>query len=185
MEPPTLRFPPPFALVLALAAALLLAFACKGGGNGDDGNNGGDDATSALQTFLDDLSRAEQTASERTASLDDDCGPGILEEPEPTRCSFEVSAESSLTLQDDLRSLNPPDEAVAHGDELAAAMGDIAAAQQTVAGELEGVTSVEEMEQVLDAHRAEFDAGFLRYEEACRQLEALALDAGIPVDLSC
>ncbi len=144
---------------------------------------GGGDAPSLEEYFqrVDEAQNAYGAASDAGANR----FPLALQDIEQTEDAFSFSASNTTKFRDALRDLEAPDEVRAVQDDAVAALEQLAGAQRAAADELKSVEDADQMQQVLDAHRADSDEAFARLDEACREAQAIADANGIDVDLEC
>jgi hypothetical protein len=152
----------------------VLAGACGGGGDDEGG----------LEEYLQQLEASLQDIRGQFDPLEAEF-PQAFVEPEDTRGALNAIAEVTAESHDALDEIEPPEEArQAHSEFL-----DSAAAYQgfleDVVGQLAGMDSMAEVEQVLAENASELDAARVRSGAACNGLQDIADENGIAVDLGC
>lgn len=162
-------------LLLMLSAVTLLG--CDGGGD-----------ELSLKEYYAELSRAQVEAGQRTPSADVDPGdiPADTPPEELRRLLKEglrASRELNEAFLEDLKSIEPPAEAESVHEDYLAAIDAVGAWIEGTIETVDGVDSLEEFEKQVDlsAYR-DIEQGFI---EACTELERIAADNGIEVDLEC
>ena len=167
-------------LPLAFIAALLLAFgaiavACGGGGE-----------PLALDEYFQRLAKVFADADERFEALTDQCAEDFESEEaeiEATRCFFDASVLVFRDALDETDDLDPPAEAEAAHEELVNAGADLAQFIGEFGEQLADTESASELEELF-GEESFVDIGE-RYEEACLDLEEIARENDIDVDLDC
>lgn len=162
-----------------LAVIAVVAFGPVASGCGDDG--GGDKLT--LEEYfekIDELDNEQQTASDRLNSEVEELGEDAS--PDDVADSFQKQVDLLEDFTDDLDDIDPPDEVQDAHDEVVSALRDAPAEFESLIDEFREADSIEE------AFGAFEDSDFSAIEKAdegCRDLEAIAADNNIDVDLDC
>ena len=168
-------------LPLAFIAALVLAFgavtaACGGGG--------GEPLT--LQEYFQRLDEVFENADERFLTLADQCEE-IAEsegaEIAATRCFFNATTQVLREIIDEAEALDPPTEAEAVHDELVTAGADFRQLLEGLGERLADIESTSELEELSEDR--ELEAAGERFERTCFDLEEIARQNDIDVDLGC
>jgi hypothetical protein len=159
---------------LALIAVLVLAFgaivaACDG-----------DDALTLEEFFQ----RLEQVADEfeaDSAPLEEELGQ-LTEESSPDEALDIIRRQADLIedFVDELDDLSPPDEAADLMDEVVSAGRDVVQALRDGIDDAEGAESIEEAFANFETWEVS-----TRFDQTCLDVEQLAADNGITIDLDC
>jgi len=98
-----------------------------------------------------------------------------------------VDAIEGITKQalDDLKDLHPPAEARDAHDEFVGGASEMLAVWEDRSDQLAGVESLSELQAVLVEDRPASDVVAERVDNACRQLQGIADENGIEVDVGC
>lgn len=161
-------------LLSALLAFAAFAPACGGGG--------GDELTleeyfAALQQLDDDFAEASAELDAQLEGLSEeevlDALPGV----------FGEQIDNVNTFIDGLDDLDAPDEAQDLQDEAVSAGREVSDLFETLAGELENVETVEELDTLFSDEA--FNTAVERFDQACVDAETLAAENDITIDLDC
>jgi hypothetical protein len=166
-------------VVAALIVGSVLLAGCGGGGGG--GGGGGEEELDLDQYFR----RVEEIMNEmetRSKKLEEYEGAG--QEIEATRDY--VDAVEGITRQalNDLKDLHPPAEARDAHDEFVGGVSQMLALWEDLSDGLADVESPSELQAVL-AEDSASDAVLEQVDNACRQLQGIADENGIEVDVRC
>lgn len=169
-------------LIAGLSLTLgVLAGAC-GGDDGDDGDDGEDER--GLEEYFQQLETSFQSIQGRFDTLEEEF-PQAFVEPAATRDALDAIAEVAGESRDALGEIDAPDETrQAHNeflDSTAAYQGFL----EDVVGQLAGIDSMAEVQQVLADNESELDAARARGGAACNALQDIADENDIVVDLGC
>ena len=98
-----------------------------------------------------------------------------------------VDAVEGITKQalNDLKDLHPPAEARDAHDEFVGGASEMLAVWEDRSDQLAGVESLSELQAVLVEDKPASDAVAKRVDNACRQLQGIADENGIEVDVGC
>lgn len=164
-----------FVLTISLILAMLAA-ACGGGGG-----------ALSLEEYFQELDEGQNDVDQRfeDAFQQEEPGPDTSEE-EVAAFAHEV-VETFATILGDAEGtfgdLEPPTEAEDAHDALVQAIGDTRTAIAAAADDLPDALSLEELETFFET--SEVEAATAAIDEACSELQAIADDNGIDVDLEC
>ena len=166
----------PSALIVVLLVAFgAIAAACGGGGE-----------PLTLREYFQRLAKVFTDADERFEALTDQCVEDVEPEGaeiEATRCFFDASVRVFRDALDETNDLDPPAEAEAAHEELVNAGADLAQFIGEFGEQLADTESASELEELF-GEESFADAGE-RFEEACFDLEEIARENDIEVDLDC
>lgn len=176
------------ALCAATAAAAMLMFAACG----DDGDGGGNGQTVSLDQYLREFERLSNEADTRSEALDS-AFDGINQDTPVDELkqifinAFDSFEDISRDLRAGLEAMEPPDEVEDQHNEILDAFSDFEDGFQ------EGIDNVQDAETQEDVLTAAQEATELddvvdaseRLDEACLELQTLADDNSIDVDLEC
>jgi len=159
-------------LLAALMAGALLLAAC-----------GGEEKLDLDQYFrgLDDI---VDTADTRVDTLMDEA-QGVGEETEATRVYFEGFEAIFEQTLNDLNDLHPPAEVRDAHDEFVAALAAGLAVWEDFSTQLADVESPSGLKTLLAEFELAFDAAAERLDNACLQLQGIADQNAIEIDLEC
>lgn len=157
----------------------VLAGACDGGDGGDDG-----DDERGLEEYFQQLETSFQSIQGRFDTLEDEF-PQAFIEPAATRDALDAIAEVTGESRDALGEIDPPDEARQAHNEFLDSTASFQQFMEEVAGQLAGIESATEMEQVLAEYESQLEAARARGGAACNALQDIADENGIVVDLGC
>ena len=163
-------------VVAALIVGSVLLAGCGGGGGG------GEEELDLDQYFR----RVEEIMNEmetRSKKLEEYEGAG--QEIEATRDY--VDAVEGITRQalNDLKDLHPPAEARDAHDEFVGGVSQMLALWEDLSDGLADVESPSELQAVLAEHMPASDPALEQVDNACRQLQGIADENGIEVDVRC
>jgi vacuolar-type H+-ATPase subunit I/STV1 len=160
-----------------LAAIALVGFGALGVGCNDDG----DEMT--LEEYFQRIDELDQRLQDRSQELEDELDAlGEDASLEDAADSFEEQVNALQEFIDDMEDLDPPGEAREAHDEAAEALN---AAVEQFDGLIEDFRSADSLEDAFAlTENADFSA-IERANEACRELERIAADNNIDVDLDC
>ena len=170
---------------LALGAAMLGIAACGG-----DDNGGGDSGVREALTLVDYFSAYEdlsQTAERQFDSVAPDIADSdpTLEESKPALVAFlEELRDITREFLAELEDIDPPDEVQALHEDSLAAGDDLVEAIDGIIAEVEDFDSLSDI-LGFGFDIPELNAAGERLDELCADLQKLADDEGIDVDLSC
>lgn len=157
----------------------LLALACAGG------------QAMSLEEYMKRLEAISTEASERAEVLTEQLGEG------ETKASTEQEVfdanldfwDGFLPLlsgrADDLSELNPPSQAQEFHNDFVEAISDMAAANSQLVDELEDAGTLAELEELRERFDDDTAEVLDRADDACRELQNLADENDIGVDLGC
>jgi len=171
-------------VALTLGAAMLGIAAC----GGDDNGGGGDNGVREQFTLVDYFS-AYKDINKAAESQFDSIAPDIggsdatLDERKSALVTFlEEIRDIAREIVVEFEDIDPPDEAqTLHEDSLAAG-NDLVEAIDGVIADVEGFDSLSD---ILDFDVPELDSASERLDAVCADLQKLADDEKIDVDLSC
>ena len=172
-------------LLVALVLAIAFAGACGGGGNGGGGDELSlEDYFAQLETMANELEqRGNDVESRFNADLENITsveeavavlGPALVE--------FEQVAQDFL---ESLNGLNPPAEAEELHNQLTDVYQEGAGALADLGGRLDSIESEQELATLGTDVETQFNDLGARSDDLCFQLQNLADDRSIDVDLSC
>ena len=162
-------------LVLALGAVMLPG--CDGGG-----------AEPSLKEYYAEMVRVQVEGQQRTPSANVNLGEIPADTPpDELRRRLKEGLRASRGLNDaylqDVKSIEPPGEAEAAHGELVAAISDVNAWLDGMIAGVDGIGSLDEFEALVN--RSAFLEVEHAFAEACTELQRIATDDGIEVDLQC
>ena len=125
---------------------------------------------------------------DRIESLADDTTDRLNNLPEPAdlaavAASFNQTLDIFSEFLDDIEDATPPNEVRAAHDAFVAAFDEFIEANRILATQLEGATTAEEFTAILQSPPAGSDQD--NFSRACADLQQVATDAGLDVDLGC
>ena len=165
-------------VVAAVMAGCLLLAACNGGEEAEPGLEL--DLDQYLQRFQE-INDATQT---RVSALDEEF-EGVGEDIEATQGYFDsFNAIAGQTVRD-LKGLEPPAEARNAHDEFVAGLDQMLALYEDISDRLADVESLSELQAVFEEPDPAFGTASVRIGNACLQLQGIADQNGIDVDLRC
>jgi hypothetical protein len=162
---------------LAIAGLLLAGAAGVSACSDDDG--GGNELT--LEEYFEKLEAASDTFTEETDAIAEDLSD--TEDLDEIRDGFGKLPALVDDFVGEMEDLNPPEEAQDAHDAAVEAGGEFRDAVDGVLEELEDVDAVEELSEVLDGD--EVTSADEAFSAACRDLQDLADDNDIDVNLDC
>lgn len=169
-----------FVGVLLLALSMV-AGAC-GGGSG--GSGGGGELT--LEEYFQRLEVVASDYDQRGDALFESFGEEFDSEEEQIRATQEFWIEFLVLLEEfvgDLADVDPPSEVEASHEESVDAGAQMLKAFREF---VDGVTQAESLTELAEGFDdIELDAAGDRFEQACVELQGIADDNGIDVDLEC
>ena len=167
-----------------LVAGLLLcavAAACGGGGGELSGEH-------SLEQYFDEVDSIIEGLQERTATLDQPSEQDFDSEEEQIeafRGAFTTALPIFRNFVDDLDELNPPAEVAAAHGELVRGFEDLVEAVEGLVDQLADVESASEFSDLLLDPDSGFGSAIGQLAAACLQLQSVANDNDIDVDLEC
>lgn len=170
-------------MALALGAAMLGIAACGG-----DDNGGGDSGARKQFTLVDYFSTYEdinKAAEEQFDSIAPDIGgsDATLDERKSALVAFlEEIRDIAREIIAEFEDIDPPDEAQALHEDSIAAGNDLIEAIDGIITEVEDFDSLSD---ILDFNVPELDAANERLDAICADLQKLADDEEIDVNLGC
>jgi len=194
----TSLFPRP-ALAFAAATALAFGIGCGGGSDGEkataapkpDATGGGVDASPQLQAYYASIATIFDTANsasdELSTAFDEKYSAATtVEEARDTLISY-LSDSSSINSKslDDLRGVSPPDEVKDKHQAFVDAGQKLLDIAQELYGRLQDVTTEEEFNSVSDEFDTKGSDAAQAVNTACVDLQGVADDAQIQIDLQC
>jgi hypothetical protein len=162
------------------AAALLLVIAVIATGCG----GGGDTEQLSLEEYFRQTETVIHGSFSRLNGLEDQY-PGALEEPEATRDFFDEALTLIRTGADQLAAIEPPDEVRDVHDEAVDAIEGFRDMAEDFTDRLADVESASDFQQWFDEAAPAITAANARVAAPCLELEAIAAENGIDVDLDC
>jgi hypothetical protein len=189
---------PRAALVMAAAILLTLGLACGGGSNGEKATatptpdtTGGVDASPQLKAYYASIQTIFDTANsasdELSTAFDEKYSAATtVEEARDTLISYlsDTSSINSKSL-DDLRGVSPPDEVKDKHQAFVDAGQKLLDIATELNGRLQDVTTEEEFNAVSDEFDTKGSDAAQAVNTACDDLQGVADDAQIQVDLQC
>jgi hypothetical protein len=178
-----------YIVLLSAGLALFALAACGGNGDGTGGATSTPDQPSgALVGYFDELARHAGDFEDRGTELEEEYQAGLANSPGEELELTRAFLDDGLALLRDfvarLRSLAPPPEAgEAHQEAVEAGEAAIEQFDQLVS-RVAGADSVGEIEALIDdlfAEGGEFD----RFSRTCEQLQQIADENGVDIDLRC
>lgn len=165
-------------LMAALAMGALLLVALAAGACDDDG----DGVVSLDEYFrqIDELDNELATSSDALEGQFDALDTASVDE---ARDLFDQQIDLLDGFLDDLDAIDPPEEAANAHDEALSAGRELATALRSAIDRAADAASIEEFFSLFDD--PELDAADTRLTEACLDLEQIAADNAITVDLDC
>ena len=157
---------------IAAVALVMGAAAC-----GDDGSK-----TLTLEEYFQKVEQLDAEQQEATDKLDPAFEQLAPDDVEGARDLFDQQLEVLDNFVDEMDKLNPPEEVRETHDEALALFREFRAAFDDALDQAEDAETIEDMFAGFD------EADFAKIEEAnqkCRDLEQIAADNGIEVDLDC
>ena len=173
---------------LSVTALVFLALGVIASACGDDGGGG-----LSLEEYFQQLDAIQdnadaQFATQEAGGSDQVPGPDASEEEvaDFVRQGFQATVTTLTTAAAAASELDPPGEVEEAHNQLVAAVEDAVAAIQVIVDEFPEQLSSSDLEN-LDAllDTSEGDAAFVRLDEACLDLQTIADDNSIDVDLEC
>ncbi|MDZ4278246.1 MAG: hypothetical protein U1B78_03810 [Dehalococcoidia bacterium] len=169
-------------LMMVLAAPLLafggLVVACGGGGGG-----------LTLEEYFEELEQISKDVDDRSTDVEDEFSEDIdnaeddAEEVELTQAFLDDILSLGEELRDDLEGLDPPDEVADEHDAYVEAVNGALDALQGIADEAEDADSRDDIEALFDED--EFTEAGENVDDTCLDLQEIADDEDIDVDLNC
>lgn len=161
---------------------LMFALAIGAAGCGDDG--GGELALDDYFERLEEIDRefterSDEAASELDAETDGE--ENLDDVRDEYRDAFDEFREIGEGFVDEVRDLDPPETAQAAHDAAVSAYETLLAELRVVIDEFENAATFDDLRGRLSGYEAA--AG--RVRETCAELEQLAVDEGIEIDLQC
>ncbi|MEE8346479.1 MAG: hypothetical protein V3S20_03925, partial [Dehalococcoidia bacterium] len=172
----------PRLFVSLFVGALLFALSTVAGACG--GGDGGGELT--LEQYFQRLEAVASDYEQRGDALFENFGEEFDSEEEQVQATQEFWKEFLVLLQEfvgDLDDVNPPSEAEAAHEESVDAGGEMLEAFQELVDQVTQAESITELAEGFDD--IELDAAGDRFEQACVELQGIADDNGIDVDLNC
>lgn len=170
------------AMGLLFAMCLAVLSAC---GGGDGGELSLEEYFQQVETIVDDFGG-------QIAALGDPFEADVDSDEERTELIRDYTRAAAALWRDsveDFRDMEPPAEVAAAHDEAVEARDDRAEFAQDLAEQLEGVGSAAELEAWFTEARREHEDALAsaaeRSEQACLELQRIADDSGIDVELQC
>ena len=168
------------ALILILSSALtigIVAAACD-----DDGGGGG---TVTLEEFFVALQALDDDLEEKSTELDAE-GEALGEDAtvDEAVAIFRQQVELIEEFVNDLDALEAPPEAADLLEEAVSAGGEVVRLFGELLDEAEGTETLDEFFGFFEGE-TEAAAAFERFDQACLDLEQLAADNDITIDLNC
>ena len=165
------------AIPLLMLSAVTLSGCDGGGGDG-----------LSLKEYYAELTRLQAIAGQRTPSADVHLGDIPADTPpEELRRRLKegltASRELNGAFRDDLKSIEPPRKAETAHEEFVASIDAVSAWLEGTIAAVDGVNSLEEFEARVDF--SAYGDVEQRFVEACSELERIATDNGVQVDLQC
>ncbi len=165
------------AVLLSIAAAA--AAACNGGGGG-----------LSMEEYFARVEQLSAEFDERQASLDDQLNRTLQEGSEreqvdATQESFSGLAEAMRAFRQALGEIDPPEGVAEAHLQAVRAFDDALDELEGLNSRLRGAPSSRELESALEEFDPDNNEAFLRLDETCLALQAIAGDNGIDADLRC
>jgi len=177
-------------VVLAIiAGGLLLIAAAFGIACSDDDNGGGDTLT--LEDYFAQAAELRSGTSSAFQELAQMEGPSADDSDEDIatflHANVQGSAEILRDAESDFHALDAPEEAADAHDAFVLATGDAAGALEDYDDALPDSLTLEGLENAPDPFFSDqvLEDAFLALEDACMDLQTVADDNGIAVDLEC
>jgi hypothetical protein len=164
------------AIVGLLVPLLAVSFACTGDGG-----------AMSLDEYLTELDNIGADAEQRTNSIEDpDIGEdaSLDEQKDALTDYFGAFRDITADVSDDLDALDPPDEAADEHDRFVASYEDLLDAIDEYEQSLEDAESLEDLSAAANATGVGDEAS-ADLDDACNDLQQLADDNSIDVDLEC
>ena len=169
-------------MAMALGAALLAVGAC---GGDDGGADGGAPEEFTLVDYFSAYEDVSQSAEEQFDAIAPDIGGSnaTLDDSKSALVAFlEEVREIASEIVAEFEDIDPPDEAQALHEGALAAGNDLVEGIDAVIAEVEGFDSLSD---ILGFDVPELDAANERLDEICVDLQKLADDEEIDVNLGC
>ena len=166
-------------ITLSLGIVLLGAIAAACGGGGDGEALTLEEYFQRLDVLVDSVAESSQSLGD-DASADLDPSASLEEQIEASRSFLSAFAASIATFLDDIRDIDPPAEVEDAHDAFVEAAGDFVESSEDLIGQLDDVASLADFGVVFAAFDELGDP-----EEACLDLQAIADENSIAVDLNC
>jgi hypothetical protein len=161
-------------VVVALAAGSVLLAAC-----------GGDGQKPALDNYFQQLEDIKQTYSARAEAMSEEA-LAIQEDLEAYKEYFGDMQDLFDEALNEMKGLDPPPEARDAHDEWIAAQSELQAASYDLGDRVADTESLSELVEIFQGLQGmELEPPSGRVREACRELQRIAGENGIDVDLRC
>jgi hypothetical protein len=168
-------------LALLVAAGLLLALGAVAGACGGDGGG------LSLEEYFAKLDAAQNEVDRKFEEAFQQEEPGLdTSEEDVAAFAREIVQDFSTILADaegTIGDLEPPAEAEDAHDALVQAIGGARTAIESAVDDIPGALSLEELETFFGSSELETATGAI--DEACKELQLIADDNQIDVDLEC
>lgn len=161
--------------LLVLPAVLVLAAACGGGGEAP-----------TLQQYFQRIEGIIDDLSEQTDALGNPFEADVVDEERVNLVRDSTDALAALWRDsvEQFGDIEPPAEVTAAHEEAVAARDERARAVEGLVDQLKGVESIAELDTLIWVEvREAFSTAAGRYEQACLELQGIADDSGINVEL--
>ncbi len=164
-------------VVLAVVAGSLLLAAC-GGGDGEE---------LSLDEYFRQVDDIEEGIKTGIAALDEASAGVIGEEVEATRVYVDGYQGIVGEGVNDMKDLDPPSEAGDAHDEFVAALSGMLPLWQDLGDQLKDIETTSEMQTLLMGSQDEelWQTATQRFADACLELQGIADEKGIDVELDC
>ena len=181
-------------LPLVLTAALVLSLGAVVGCGGDDEDGNGDNGPATqltLEEYFQEIEQIRADSEEEANAVEDrlDQESETLETADQAIDLFDEAITDFLVIAvgvgDDLDAIQPPSEVSSLHDDFVAAWNDGVDALESLQSDLDGVESEEDLLDLLPLIEEEFGSLGDTTEQICLDLQAVADEGNIDVDLGC
>lgn len=174
------------ALTLTAVGALLLAVTAACGGDDDENGSG---KTMTVEEYFDAVVEIAGRTNTAIDSIDARMTDATYDtESDEVTANLEAFAEIGQALESsaaDLGKLHPPEEASAEHDDFQAAVADYAALVALVTDDLDGVSTLDELDAVLTQYDSEGSQVVGAAADTCLALQTVGAQYVDGLDLAC
>jgi hypothetical protein len=172
----------PLFLLTGMIALVAVAGAATGCGGGDGGAATPEEYFRQVEALADGIGQQSEALGskweEDSAAVSSD-----QDRLELTRGFYHDLFSLIGDFRDGLADIEPPKEVEEAHHDLVGIADEFSSAWSEISAEVESAASEAELEELLS--NDEFAAAGQRFEEACVELQRIAVDSGIDVDLDC
>jgi hypothetical protein len=165
-------------VALAIVAGSLLLTACGGGGDGEE---------LSLDEYFRQLDSIEEGIKAGIGGLEEESAGVIGEDVEATRVYVDGYQDIVEQAVNDMKDLDPPSEAGDAQDEFVAGLSGMVSVWGDLSDRLGDVETTSEMQTLLTeaVNEAPWLEASEQFADACSELQGIADEKGIDVELDC